>query len=283
MPDILSKISASMPWLDKPARNLHRVSEPLLGEHSPAALKDVLYGTWLGHPLHPMMTDVTLSGWTMSMVFDALGMEDAADISLKIGTVSAVGTAVTGAAQWYDVQELEKPRRVGTLHAMLNSAALGFYVASWVLRDQGKRGPGITTALAGHALSMTSGWIGGHLSYVLGLGVNRNVFEDAPAQWTDAIAESELVDGEMKRAEVDGLPIVFLKQGDQVYAASAVCAHLSGPLDEGELNGTCVTCPWHGSEFDLSNGSVIHGPATSDIYAFETRISEGTVQIRALA
>lgn len=283
MSGLLSKFSASMPSLDLSAKVLHRVTEPLLGEKSPAGLKDLLYGTWLGHPLHPVMTDIPIGGWTTSVVLDIFGMEKGSDIALKFGTIGAVGTAVTGAAQWFDLQNEEEPRRLGALHATLNSAALGFYVASWVLRDRGHRGPGIATAWTGFTLASTSAWIGGHLSYVLGLGVSRNAFQDVPREWTNAIAESELVDGELKRAEIDGSPIMLLKHGDHIHAASAVCTHVGGPLNEGELDGTCVTCPWHGSEFDLRDGSVVHGPATTHLHSFETRISEGTVQIRALA
>jgi nitrite reductase/ring-hydroxylating ferredoxin subunit/uncharacterized membrane protein len=282
MSGVLSKISASSPWLDQSASKLHSLVKPLFGADGPAGVKDFLYGTWLGHPLHPMMTDVSLSGWTMSMVFDLLGEENASDIALKVGTVSAVGTAVTGAAQWFDVQNLEEPKRIGALHAMLNTAALGFYIASIVLREQDKRDAGLATAWTGHAISMTSAWIGGHLSYVLGIGVSRNAFTEAATEWTDAIADSALVEGTLTRAEVDGEAIMFLRQGDRIYATSAICTHVGGPLDEGERTGTCVKCPWHGSEFDLETGKVNHGPATDSIDIYETRVSNGQVQIRAL-
>lgn len=282
MSGMLSKLSASSPWLDQPASKLHDLFKPLLGADGPAGVKDALYGTWLGHPLHPMMTDVSLSGWTMSMAFDLLGEENASDIALKVGTVSAFGTALSGAAQWYDAQNHEEPRRMGALHALLNTTALGFYIASVVLREQDKRNAGIATAWTGHALSLTSAWIGGHLSYVLGIGVSRNAFSEAATEWTDAIEESALVEGQLTRAEVDGEAIMFLKQGEQIYATSAICTHLGGPLDEGERSGTCVKCPWHGSEFDVKTGNVNHGPATDSIDIYATRVSNGQVQIRAL-
>src|SRR3990170_976123 len=100
MPDMLTRISASSPWLDGVSSKLVSVLSPILDHDKPAAVRDLLYGTWLGHPLHPFMTDVSLSGWTMSMVFDVLGEEKASDISLQVGTISAVGTALSGAAQW---------------------------------------------------------------------------------------------------------------------------------------------------------------------------------------
>lgn len=281
MSGILSRISEASPWLDDVAASLHKLTTPILGEDAPKSLKDALYGVWLGHPLHPVMTDVTLAGFVMSMVFDVLDEEEAADISLGVGTLTSVGTAISGAAQWYDLQNMEEPKRIGALHAALNSTALGFYATSLALRRNDHRGAGLATAWTGHALSLTSAWIGGHLSFVSGIGVNRNAFTEAPEDWTDAIAESDLPEGTLVQAEVDGEALVFLRQGHRVLATSNVCTHVGGPLNEGKHDGACVTCPWHGSVFDMETGAVVHGPATSPVDAYETRISGGTVQVRA--
>lgn len=280
MPDLLSKISASNPWLDGAAEKLVAVFSPILGHDKPAGPRDLLYGTWLGHPLHPMLTDVSLGGWTMSMAFDLLGEEQASDIALQLGTLSSVGTALSGAAQWFDLQNMEEPKRLGTLHALMNSAALGFYVTSIIMRRNDNRSAGIATAWAGHALSLSSSYIGGHLSFALGIGVDREAFTEPVTEWTDAIAESDLTDGELKRVEVEGAAVMLLKHGDRVLATGAVCPHVGAPLDEGERNGTCVTCPWHYSEFDMETGKVVHGPATTNLALYETRISDGSVQVR---
>lgn len=280
MSRILSQLSRTSAWLDKPAALLKSISDPILGPDAPKSLKDALYGTWLGHPLHPAITDVPVGCWTATAAFDVLGEERAADITLGLGVLGAVASAATGLAQWYDLQEEEEPRRVGALHATLNTAALGLYSASWVLRQRDRRDAGIATAMAGYAVAGTSAWIGGHLSFVLGIGVSRNAFEQPPKKWRTALPEAELVEGELKKVEVRGNPVVLLKQGDRVYATSSVCTHVGGPLDEGELDGACVTCPWHGSQFDLRDGSVLHGPATSHLTTYETRVSDGNVQIR---
>src|SRR5688572_33046029 len=89
-------LSSSMPWLDAAANGLRAVFDPILGENGIPIVRDALYGTWLGHPLHPVMTDLPIGFWTASMVLDATGHDDAADLMLKIGTVSALGAAVTG-------------------------------------------------------------------------------------------------------------------------------------------------------------------------------------------
>lgn len=282
MHSFLSRLSGSMPWLDKSAETLHQLSEPLLGPNGPSELKDFLYGTWLDHPLHPPITDVPIGAWTATAVLDLLGNERAADATLKIGVAGAVASAATGVPQWFDLQNMEEPRRLGVLHAMVNSVALGLYLTSWAQRSRGNRGAGVVTAMAGYAISGTSAWIGGHLSFKLGIGVSNNAFEDAPTEWTDVTMIDELPDGELTRVELENAPVVLLRDGEYVYAASATCTHVGGPLDEGEHEGTCVTCPWHGSVFDLRDGRVVHGPAASAIQAYETQVENGTVQIRAI-
>jgi len=276
-------ISTAMPWLDKPAASLHNAFDPIFGQHGVPIVKDALYGTWLGHPLHPPITDLPIGFWTSSLVFDVLEMEDAADLTLKLGTVSAVGAAVTGVAQWHDLQEMESPRRVGTLHAILNVSATACYGASWVLRERDARAAGIAFSTIGIALATAGGLLGGDLAYKLGIGVSRVAFDEQEAEWTIIAAIDDIEDGKLHRVEVSGESIVVLKQGQAIHAASATCTHVGGPLDEGEIDGTCVTCPWHGSQFDLRDGRVIHGPATSPIHAYETRVTNGHVQIRARA
>lgn len=283
MPHLLTRLTDAMPWLDKSAEVLKQASEPIVGPSAPQTLKDALYGTWLGHPAHPPITDVPIGAWTATALFDVLGEERAADLALKVGVAGAVGSAVTGIVQWYDLQNMKEPRRLGTMHAMLNSAALGLYLASWALRSNGNRGAGIATAMAGYGIGGFSAWIGGHLAYRLGIGVSRVAFESPPRKWTDVGPLMDVPEGQLVRLDVKGIPVVVLREGDTVYAASNTCTHVGGPLNEGELDGTCVTCPWHGSVFDLRDGSVVHGPASSPLDAFEGRVMDGQVQLRRAA
>ena len=282
MSHLISRLSESMPWLDDSAAMLKKVSEPIVGPDAPAKLKDLLYGTWLGHPLHPPVTDIPIGAWTASAILDLAGHERAADATLKIGVAGAVGSAVTGMAQWYDLQNMEEPRRLGALHASLNSAALMLYLSSWAMRSKGHRGAGVATALAGYSLAGVSGMLGGHLAFVLGIGVSRVAFEQPSEEWTDVAPVNDVPEGELVRVDMDGVPVVVLREGDSVYAASNTCTHVGGPLNEGERDGTCVTCPWHGSQFDLRDGRVIHGPATAPLDMLEGRIAEGQVQLRAV-
>ncbi len=279
----LSERVATMPWLDKPAAKMHAAWDPLLGPKGPAAIKDALYGTWLGHALHPALVTAPIGFWTSSALLEAAGMQRGADITLKAGTLSALATAATGYAQWHDVQNIETPRRLGALHAMLNVTATACYGASWILRNKGERGAGIALSSSGLALVWFSGLLGGDLAYKLGIGVSRVAFfRDPVTEWSAMIGVDELEEGALRRVENGDDPLVMLKEGGKVHAASATCTHLGGPMDEGERDGTCVTCPWHGSVFDLRDGRVVHGPATSPLHAYETRIANGQVEVRAV-
>lgn len=282
MAHVLSRLTDAMPWLDKSAEALKQVSEPIMGPEAPQTLKDALYGTWLGHPLHPPITDVPIGAWTATALFDVLGEERAADMALKVGVAGALGAAVTGVAQWYDVHNMKEPRRLGTMHAMLNTAALGLYVTSWALRSNGNRGAGVATAMAGYGIGGFSAWVGGHLAFRLGLGVNRVAFESPPTKWTDVAPVTDVPEGELVLLHAKEVDVVVLREGDSIYAVSNTCTHVGGPLHKGERDGTCVTCPWHGSVFDLRDGRAIHGPATAPLDAFEGRVVDGQVQLRAV-
>ncbi len=277
------KVSKGMPWLDTIAATMQHAFEPVLGEDAPRGPRDFLYGTWLGHSLHAAVIPVPVGSWSATMLFDLMGEERAADLTLGLGLVGAFGAAVTGAAQWQDATNEEAPRRLGALHALLNVAATGLMAGSWLLRQQGRRGTGVALSTLGLGVNLASAWLGGELAYELGIGVNHAAFEKPPTKWTDVAAVRGLVDGKPRRVEVDGTPVLLLRQGDRIQAIGATCPHLGGPLDEGSIEGNTVTCPWHGSVFSLDDGALIHGPAMMPVAAYEVRVEDGRVAIRANA
>jgi nitrite reductase/ring-hydroxylating ferredoxin subunit len=217
------------------------------------------------------------------MLFDLMGEERAADLTLGLGLVGAFGAAVTGAAQWQDTTNEEAPRRLGALHALLNVAATGLMAGSWLLRQQGRRGSGVTLSTLGLGVNLASAWLGGELAYELGIGVNHAAFQKPPSDWTDVAALDDLPDGTPHRVEADGTPVLLLRQGSQIRAIGATCPHLGGPLDEGAIEGDTVTCPWHGSVLSLDDGALIHGPAMMPVAAYEVRVEDGRIAIRANA
>ena len=277
------KVSKEMPWLDGVATTMEQAFEPLLGQDAPRGPRDFLYGVWLGHSLHAAVVSVPIGAWSATMVFDLLGEERAADLTLGLGLLGAAGAAATGAAQWQDATSQEAPRRLGALHALLNYAATGLMAGSWLMRRQGRRKSGVTLSTLGLGVNLASAWLGGELAYDLGIGVNHAAFEKPPSKWTDVGALDDLPDGKPKRVEADGAPVLLLRQGDLIRAIGATCPHLGGPLDEGPIEGDAVTCPWHGSVFSLADGALMHGPATMPVAAYEVRVKGGQIAIRANA
>ena len=252
------------------------------------AVKNFLHGTWLGHPLHPVLTDVPIGAWTTALVFDTLDagsrgwpwQETArrrADDAILVGIVGAVGAALAGMTDWQHTDG--KARRAGLAHAALNTVALGLYTGSLVMRRRGSRGTGRSLAAAGFGVLIASAWLGGRLVYRERIGIDHAQREE-PEGFARALRESELREGQPMRAEVNGLRVVLVKRSGRVYAIGERCSHLGGPLAEGEVRDDSIVCPWHGSRFALEDGRVLDGPATMPQPCFETRVRDGYVEVR---
>jgi len=251
----------------------------------PKPVRNALDGVWLGAPLHPALTDVPLGSWTAAMVLDSLepaageGAGRAADAALAVGVLGAVPAAVTGLNDWSYLRGDSK--RVGTVHAILNTTGLALNIASLALRRSGRRET--ARALSGLAFggALLSAHLGGQLSFGLGVRVNRTAFESSEAEWQAVLDEDEVQGDALRRVEVDGEPaLVARARNGSVCAIAARCTHLGGPLDEGEREGDVVTCPWHGSRFDLCTGEVVDGPAVFPQPVYETRVRDGRVELR---
>ena len=268
-------------WADR-LQGLIRVG---VEQGGPAArrMKNWLNGVWLGHPLHPALTDVTLGAWSTGFLMDAVGARGAADAAITVGVLSAVPTALAGAADWSDASD--EPRRTGLVHALLNSAGLLLMVGSLFARRAERRALGIGLSTAGLFLSGISAWLGGHLVFAMGTNVSRTAFEPAVDTFqvvapADALEADKLFGAE---ANVEGtrVPLVLLKRGRTITALSGTCTHWGGPLAEGKLlEGDCVECPWHGSQFNMHDGSVQQGPATAPLNVYEARVNNGNVEVR---
>lgn len=267
--------------LDAPAQKLGETVRKILG---PGRLKDALSGTFLGHALHPLLTDLPIGTWTSASILDLAGGEDsekAAQRLIGAGILAAVPTAVTGYSDWADTEMAsDSARRVGLVHAAANVTALSLYTASYLARRRGHHGRGVALGLVASGALGVGGHLGGHLAYVEGVGVAQTTFEEGPFEWTATLPVSELPEGETACAEAGGVAVLLARQGGRIYALSNNCTHRGGPLHEGELSDGCITCPWHESRFRLSDGSVVQGPATSPQPAFETRVSDGRIEVR---
>jgi uncharacterized membrane protein len=166
--------------LDRPARVLETVANAVAPE---GPRRDVLQGSWLGHALHPLLTDLPLGMWMSASLLDLIGGQRARPAATRLvgaGIAAAVPTAATGLAEWLDAEPAS--RRVGVVHANLNSLALGLYVGSFVARRRGRHGRAVLCGFAGGLSALAGGYLGGHLSIARKVGTRDSRFVDpAPA------------------------------------------------------------------------------------------------------
>ena len=260
--------------LDHVADPVAEAADKVLG---PKWLTNLLSGTAIGHPVHPLLVTIPIGAWTSSVILDVTGQEEAADALVGLGVLSAVPTTVAGLSDWRHTDGAE--RRVGLVHAISNNVAVSAYAASWFARRSGRRKLGIALSLFGATAVSVGGWLGGHLSYAMGVGVDTTVFQHGETDWTYLADEADVRPGALSVADFAGVPVLLTRTADGIVALADRCTHRGAPLHEGELTDGCVVCPWHGSAFAL-DGSVVVGPATRPQAAYEVRISDGQVFAR---
>jgi nitrite reductase/ring-hydroxylating ferredoxin subunit/uncharacterized membrane protein len=275
-------------WLEPLANGLQQAVGSAFTAAGPGGLaaKDFLHGVWLGHPLHPVLTDVPLGAWTVALVLDALeslsGRDElgpGADAAVAVGLAGAVGAAATGLTDWHDTDD--PARRVGLVHGLLNTGAALLYTASLLNRRGGNRAAGRGYAALGYAVVAASAYLGGDLVFQQRIGVDHAADAQPPEDWTPVYAAPDLPTDTPRGVEVNGMQVVLVRQGTEVYALDAVCSHLGGPLAEGHVEGDGLVCPWHGSRFRLTDGHVLNGPATFPAPCLQTRVRNGQIEVRA--
>jgi nitrite reductase/ring-hydroxylating ferredoxin subunit/uncharacterized membrane protein len=279
------------------SRGLKRVVDPIDGglnrvfqSKALHPLKLLLNGGWLGHPLHPALTDLPVGAWTVAIVLDLAVLlfraptGRASAIAVALGLLGAVGAALSGLMDWLDVNPPEKA--VGAVHALLNGTATVLFAVSLALRA-GRHWhvslSAFAAAVAGYALLMAGAYLGGSIVFRMGAMINRNAYRSGPDDFATAIPTSELPEGELKRVTVGEEPVLLLRRGDTIFAVGAVCSHYGAPLEEGKLRDGQVECPWHASRFELEDGSVRQGPAGAPLPCYEVRVAGGQIQVRRRA
>jgi len=273
-------------WLDNLANPLQRGIQAL---NAPGMkkFKDVLHGTWFGHPVHPAVTDIPIGSWTSTMLLDLVWLAEenptlarAADITLIFGLLGAATSTITGLADWSETDATD--RRVGLAHGLLNGTALLSNLVSYGFRLAGKRRAGIVASSLGYALMLGASYLGGELSYAKGVGVNHAAFQGGSDDFLAVISAADLPDKKLTRVDAAGVPVVLWKENKNIYALAATCSHMGGPLDEGACENGAVTCPWHGSSFRLNDGAVVSGPAVYAQPTFEVRVRAGKIELRRI-
>ena len=278
-------------WLDAVAepvqQNVKRLFEAIpMG----SKIKSLLNGTPLQHRLHPAMVAVPIGSFTIALLFDVLsrtssghnrkGYQQAADIAITCGLVSAMPAATTGIADWVDLYDHR--RRVGMAHALLNIAALGCYGGSLALRKLGgdSRGVAQICSGAGFGLLTLGGAVGGELVYTLGVNVPHTVYPKPPNEYTDVMSSADLVEGVPVVVEAGRVPVLLLRREGNIYAVDNWCPHAGGPLSEGTFDGDVVECPWHQSRFCLADGRAVQGPAATPLRTFEVKEEHGRILVK---
>lgn len=278
---------ADQPALDRVAEPLSDAIKELYGRAGDGGqtVKNAMHGVWLGHPLHPVFTDVPIGAWTTGLVLDAVGairqdkgIERAADVAIAVGLAGAAGAAVTGLTDWSETDG--QSRRTGLLHGLLNITATALYVAAYALRKNGSRSAGTSCAIAGYSIALGAAFLGGDLVYGQQVGVTHAAAPQ-PEKFKAAADSADLKDGSMIHAKTDDADALLVRQHGVVCALAHACSHLGGPLSEGTLKDASVVCPWHGSEFALDDGAVINGPATIDQPCLTVRERRGKIEIKA--
>jgi nitrite reductase/ring-hydroxylating ferredoxin subunit/uncharacterized membrane protein len=277
---IASLIDAQESWAKPLGTEVQHLLERLFEPYR--WVKDLLNGTWLGHPVHPMITDVPVGAMTIAAVLDVAGQERAADVAVATGVAAMTASAVTGLADGVDAYG--KPQVYATVHATLMAGSLVAYTGSLVLRmgPRALRPVAVLTSMAGYAALAAGAYVGGELVFKQGNQVSRHAFETGGTKWK-ALDVTEVPAGKLVKAKAGVDTIVLYREADgaAIQALHAVCAHAGGPLDKGSLVDGCVECPWHGSRFRLADGQLRRGPAVYDQPAFEVReTAEGGLEAR---
>ncbi|MGB3762898.1 MAG: (2Fe-2S)-binding protein [Ornithinimicrobium sp.] len=162
--------------LDRPVRLIGPEIEALFGSGLRGSL---LRGDWLGHAVHPVLTDFVLGSWTSATVLDVFGGPESASSARKLvgaGLLVVGPTAWTGWAQWSGSELRDK--RVGLVHAATNGLAAGIYAASWIARRRGSHSAGAGLAVAGAAVAGVGGYLGGHLASARHVGSRDAAYAD---------------------------------------------------------------------------------------------------------
>lgn len=239
-------------------------------------IQGFLNGTWLGHPVHAAVTDVPIGAMTVSILGDLLGQHVVADVSMVVGVLAMAAAAVTGLADYTEVDGNARYR--ATVHGTIMVVTLGLYLVSLGIRSGNPtdRLLPFLIALVAYLLLTLGAAIGGDLVYLVGTHVDRHAWRGAGTKWTaiDLGGLPDIPEGGPTKLRAGSNELVVVREGDQILALHAVCAHAGGPLPEGAIVDGQIECPWHGSRFRLTDGHVTRNPSMYDQPAYDVRRSE---------
>ena len=246
-------------------------------------IRDLLNGTWLGHPVHPAVTDVPIGALSVVILLDLTGAVDPAFWALVLAQLTLLASAVTGLADYSDTDGTARTR--ATLHGSMMVVGSTVTLVSLLLRATAAGHDGGTVAVAlaivGFLILAAGAYVGGDVVFVLGNMVSRHAFRGPGTKWIkldtgDVLDLAALPEASPRKMRAGINDLVVVRLGETIHALHAVCAHAGGPLAEGTVTPDgCLECPWHQSRFRLADGALRHGPSVYDQPAYEIRATEG--------
>ncbi len=285
--DSIVKTIAEQPWVNPASKSAQKSIRSAFKALGPAGqpIQNFLHGVWLGHPLHPALTDVPIGAWTAAVALDVWDMAAGndrlaagADAAVGLGLAGAVGSALTGLTDWHKTDG--DARRIGMVHAVLNSTATALYSFSLAARRSGNRPLGRGLAFAGYALMSAGAYLGGHLVFAERIGVDQTAGEHPPEGFQAVLSAEALVEGQPQRVLLDETPVMLVRSGGTTFALADTCSHLGCSLSESSIEDGTVRCHCHGSRFALADGRVLDGPSTYWQPTYDVRVRDGQIEIR---
>jgi nitrite reductase/ring-hydroxylating ferredoxin subunit/uncharacterized membrane protein len=275
-------------WIRTLNDRLTAVLGPWREAHQDNPVLELMHGgRWLGHPLHPALSDLPIGLWAGALLLDVTDRDrdrapgsglDAAALFSVAGIAAAVATAATGVVDW-TVSD-DEDRRVGLFHGVLNTAALGLQGMSLAARLTGHRPAARGLGAASLAVTGAAAYLGGHLVFAEAVMVSRVAGADGPRRWVRVIEEAEMPDDVPTGVQADGRQILVYRHDGTLYALDNLCSHAAGLLSRGTVEGLTVTCPLHGSQYCLADGSVRRGPSHQPQPVIRTRVRNGWIEVR---
>jgi nitrite reductase/ring-hydroxylating ferredoxin subunit/uncharacterized membrane protein len=270
------------------ANGLQRPLNALFLDGPLRPLKNFASGTWLEHPLHPVLTDVPVGAWTVTLVlylavlfFGVQGIGVAIGLAMGVGILGALATIATGLLDWMDVDPTELA--VGLVHGTVNIVGTILFIVAWLMLYTSQWTATVANfipALVGYMVIALGAYIGGDLVFRLGTMINRNAYRNGPKDFTPVAGLDDFAENKPQRFDVQGEPILLVRRGQRVYAVGAVCSHYGAPLEQGTLRDSRIECPRHYSQFSLEDGSVQAGPSSAPLPLYETQIKDGKVWVK---
>jgi len=273
-------------WISTLNDQLTAVLGPWRERHQDNPVIELMHGgRWLGHPLHPALSDLPIGFWAGALLLDVTDRDpaparglDSAGLFSAAGIVAAVATAATGVVDW-TVSDNED-RRLGLFHGVLNTAALGLQGMSLAARLTGHRRSARGLGAASLGVTGAAAYFGGHLVFAKAVMVSRVAGADGPRRWVRVVEDSELPDDVPTGVQADGRQILLYRHDGTLYALDNLCSHAAGLLSRGTVEGLTVTCPLHGSQYCLADGAVRRGPSHQPQPVIRTRVRNGWIEVR---